>query len=304
MPETTRKRQDVQLVFQGGGAKLSALLAAAAAVQEAQTRGLVNLTRVCGTSAGAIAAAILATGLPVSDFRNRLRDRGDRYLKWINADVGKVGIGWALARGQPFLSEAGFRKVLWDLFDHDTGRIESFDQLKIPLTVVAADIRNGRRVSYSRTSGDRPLIDALVDSAALPLVFRGGAGDHHIVRWPVREPAGPGDGRRTHERQGHRDLVRAHGGSRDPIEYGWVDHLSLTSSRGDVDVVDLVIELPIACRQLQLARMPDGPPGRMMTPLELDRYGPPETGFHLKGWRGEGLKRDQRFGVLLTMQAS
>jgi predicted acylesterase/phospholipase RssA len=148
---------------------------------------LVNLTRVCGTSAGAIAAAILATGLPVSDFRNRLRDRGDRYLKWINADVGKVGIGWALARGQPFLSEAGFRKVLWDLFDHDTGRIESFDQLKIPLTVVAADIRNGRRVSYSKTSGDRPLIDALVDSAALPLVFRGGAGGYHIVDGGLRE---------------------------------------------------------------------------------------------------------------------
>jgi predicted acylesterase/phospholipase RssA len=541
MPGGKPKAQNVQLVFQGGGAKLSALLAAAGAVQEMQTEGLINVTGVSGTSAGAIAAAILATGLPVGDFRNRLRDRGERYLSYINADVGRLRIGFAFARGQPFLSEAGFRKVLWDLFGHDKGRIESFGQLKIPLTVVASDIRNGQRVTYSNATGSTPLIDALIDSAALPLVFRGGASGQHIVdgglcenlpvavmedeakngkvvaisfarmavpetpsntlsmmmallntamsnsvnravaslpagrvlylrsdidlldfrralteglatalwnnhayetrRWlekvldddnqPATQaivtasplPFGPVDVMqrlsRVYEAQHHPIAVQLHSISlqvtafclldrKDPrasrpdrvqemlyfsplteplscyrlalssngtgavegltdwrvtdrlndevdiipipimVPEAWsrqasesargvllffatplrpkddrapyrivqqddnqhamiplrdngFDHLSLTSSRGDVEVSDLVIELPAAYKSVQLASMPGGLPGRPMTPLELDKYGPPETGFHLKGWRGEGLKRDQRFGVVLTM---
>jgi predicted acylesterase/phospholipase RssA len=540
MPNGVRTRQDIHLVFQGGGAKLSALLAAAATVQDMQTEGLVNVTRVSGTSAGAIAAAILATGLPVGDFRNRLRDRGEKYLKLLNADVGKIRIGLALARGQPFLSEAGFRKVLWDLFDHDKGRIDSFDQLKIPLSVVAADIRNGRRVTYSKTTGGTPLIDALVDSAALPLVFRGGAGGHHIVdgglceNLPVVEmddeptggkvvaisfsrmavpetpdntlsmvmallntamsnsvnravaslPAGrvlflqsdidlldfrralkdglhnmlwnshaaetrqwlmkvvydnPASSQaivtaaqapidvmqrlsRVYEVQHHPTSVQLHSMSLQvtafclldrkdsrasrpdrvremiyltpleeplscyrlalssdglgavegltdwqvtdrlsnevevisipiivpdawsrhsndtarcvllffnvplqpkdergpyrivqqddnqhamiPLRDNGTDHLSLTPSRGDVEVADLVIELPISYRRVELASMPGGLPGRLMTPLELDKYGPPEAGFHMKGWRGERLKRDQRFGVVLTMPST
>ncbi len=81
------------------------------------------------------------------------------------------------------------------------------------------------------------------------------------------------------------------------------DHLSLTCSRGDVAVGDLVIELPHAFQRVELVSMEGCPPGRSMTQLELDKYGPPEVGFHLKGWRGEGLKRDQRFGVVLRLPA-
>ena len=534
--------QDIQVAFQGGGAKLSSLLAAAEAVQEMQNEGWVNVTRVSGTSAGAIAAAILATGLPVADFRNRLRDRGERYLRYIGADAGKMRIAIALARGQPFLNEAGFRKVLWDLFDHDKGRIESFEQLIIPLTVVASDIRNGRRVTY-RKGGDTTLIDALVDSAALPLVFRGGASGQHIVdgglceNLPVIEmdseptsgkvvaisfarmavpetpsntlsmvmallntamansvnravaslPAGrvlflqsdidlldfrtalndglartlwnghkqetrlwlenvvngdnPPSGQaivggaptprtpidvmqrlsRVYEAQHHATPVELHSMSlrvtafcllertdprasrpdkvqeilhftplteplacyrlalssdglgaiegltdwrvtdrlnvevetipipivvpdslprrsadtahcvllffktplkpndgqapyrivqQDENQHAMIglrdrgsDHLSLTCSRGDVAVGDLVIELPHAFQRVELVSMEGCPPGRSMTQLELDKYGPPEVGFHLKGWRGEGLKRDQRFGVVLRLPA-
>ncbi len=542
MPPRNRQSQDIQVVFQGGGAKLSALLAAAAAVQEMQNEGLVNVTRVSGTSAGAIAAAILATGLPIGDFRNRLRDRGERYLSYIGADHGKFRIGLALVRGQPFLSEAGFRKFLWDLFDHDSVKIENFEQLVIPLTVVASDIRNGRRVTYQRGSGT-PLIDALVDSAALPLVFRGGASGQHIVdgglceNLPVIEmddsptsgkvvaisfarmavPETPsntvsmvlallntaiansvnravaslpkgrvlflksdidllefrtaltdGLGRtlwnghmqetrewlenivkentppssqaivgsvetsrapsdvmerlsRVYEAQHHATQVELHSMSlqvtafclldrsdprasrpdkvhqvihltplaeplacyrlalssngpgaiegltdwrttdrsnvevetipipivvpeslprrsgesahcvllffntplrpndgrapyrivqQDENQHAMIglrdkgsDHLSLTCSRGDVAVAELVIELPHVYRQVEFVSMEGSPPGRMMTQLELDKYGPPETGFHLKGWRGEGIKRDQKFGAVLRLPA-
>jgi predicted acylesterase/phospholipase RssA len=57
-PSTTK----MQFAFQGGGAKLGSLLVAAEAIYN-QTKTLNYLiSRVSGTSAGAIVACILATG--------------------------------------------------------------------------------------------------------------------------------------------------------------------------------------------------------------------------------------------------
>jgi predicted acylesterase/phospholipase RssA len=51
-----------QFVFQGGGAKLGVLLAAAEAAYAQRTANNFTITRISGTSAGAIAACVLATG--------------------------------------------------------------------------------------------------------------------------------------------------------------------------------------------------------------------------------------------------
>ncbi len=50
----------IQVAFQGGGAKFAALLAVVETLQELQKSGDIEVTRVSGASAGAIAAAILA----------------------------------------------------------------------------------------------------------------------------------------------------------------------------------------------------------------------------------------------------
>jgi hypothetical protein len=67
-PSTTK----MQFAFQGGGAKLGSLLVAAEAIYN-QTKTLNYLiSRVSGTSAGAIVACILATGEDPALFRERL----------------------------------------------------------------------------------------------------------------------------------------------------------------------------------------------------------------------------------------
>jgi predicted acylesterase/phospholipase RssA len=71
----------IQVAFQGGGAKLCDLLAAAAAIKELENQKEVEVTRVAGTSAGAIAACWYATGLDIDLIRQRLRDKGPYFLK-------------------------------------------------------------------------------------------------------------------------------------------------------------------------------------------------------------------------------
>ena len=59
----------VQLAFQGGGAKVVALLAAAEAIQDACRQNLISVSRVSGTSAGSIVACLLAGEINIGEVR-------------------------------------------------------------------------------------------------------------------------------------------------------------------------------------------------------------------------------------------
>ena len=61
----------VQLALQGGGAKLMALLAAMEGVQEMDEKQL-KVTRLSGTSAGAIVACLYAAGIHMDVARTEL----------------------------------------------------------------------------------------------------------------------------------------------------------------------------------------------------------------------------------------
>ena len=64
MPEP----MNIQISFQGGGARLALLLAAAEAIRELESgpEPLIKVTRIAGTSAGAIIGAFLAGGLDLN----------------------------------------------------------------------------------------------------------------------------------------------------------------------------------------------------------------------------------------------
>ncbi|MEI8288171.1 MAG: patatin-like phospholipase family protein [Verrucomicrobiota bacterium] len=49
-------KHNIQIAMQGGGAKLSALLAAMEALQSSQNKNEIRVTRISGTSSGAIVA--------------------------------------------------------------------------------------------------------------------------------------------------------------------------------------------------------------------------------------------------------
>ena len=55
----------VQVVFQGGGAKLCVLMAVCEVLKEFQSQGRIVINRVAGSSAGGIAAAMLSSNKPI-----------------------------------------------------------------------------------------------------------------------------------------------------------------------------------------------------------------------------------------------
>ena len=160
----------LQLAIQGGGAKLCALLAVAEAVQKLEDDQKIRVTRVAGTSAGAITACLLASEQRVDSIRQRLRDRGADFLAQITPPL---PFGWLstwsrIIRGVPLYDEKKLREFLYELFP--PGKFRTFEQLKRPAIVLTADILNGEKVQYRQT--EHIVVDALANSCALPFAFR------------------------------------------------------------------------------------------------------------------------------------
>lgn len=162
----------IRVVFQGGGARLSALLAAADAIQEFSANRQIPINRVAGTSAGAIAACLLATKIPISKFREQIRVIGKNYIEKI---FPKRSVFWCVInvfRGKPIGNRALFREFIKKIFEVTDPEIISIDKLPIGVFIIATDILNKRRVVYKSDGGSNNIItDCLVDSAALPFIF-------------------------------------------------------------------------------------------------------------------------------------
>jgi hypothetical protein len=58
----------IQVVFQGGGAKLASLMAVCEVLQDSQKAGKIEITRTAGSSAGAISAVMLVSSKSVKDY--------------------------------------------------------------------------------------------------------------------------------------------------------------------------------------------------------------------------------------------
>lgn len=160
----------VQVVFQGGGAKLCALIAAAHALQDLEKDDLISVTRLAGTSAGAIAACLFASEMPMETVRERLRMRGPKFVDKIAPTRSKLGIAWRIARSRPIYDEAELRRFLEGLFTHDGRRFDRFAQLRRPVMLTASDLLNSQKIVAGAASDF--VIQRIVDSCALPFAFR------------------------------------------------------------------------------------------------------------------------------------
>lgn len=150
--------RQVTAVLSGGGAKAAAHLGALEILAQ---NGIVP-TRFVGTSMGAVIAAGLAAGLSVAEVQGRLRRiRKDDVAKFDRT---------ALVMGvfsQSLLNGPRLRETLGTLLP-----VPSFADLKLPLSVTAADLDTGELVVFG--SGgvvDVPLADALYASCALPVLY-------------------------------------------------------------------------------------------------------------------------------------
>lgn len=166
-PSTKAEPVPFQLAIQGGGAKLVRLLAALDAVQELEDEKVLRITRLSGTSAGSIAAALFAAEIPMSAIRQRLKDNRQAILKAFPTP-GLMALLRAL-NGGTMLDIGNVRRVLSDEFRRH--KINTFGDLKRDLIVVATDVTNGQSVPV--TGPETPLVNTLLDSSAIPFVFRG-----------------------------------------------------------------------------------------------------------------------------------
>jgi predicted acylesterase/phospholipase RssA len=156
----------IQLAIQGGGARITHLLAALEAVQSLQRQGVLRVTRIAGTSAGAIAGALFAAGIDMPRARDAFEAHRDELLHAFPPTGFRLRSAWCLLTRHPYWDAAPLRRLLAKLLAprHRLGDLE------IPLVVVAADLTNMQSCVYEDPHD--PLISSLMDSAGIPFFLR------------------------------------------------------------------------------------------------------------------------------------
>ena len=92
----------IQLAIQGGGAKITYLLAALESVQALERGGLLRVTRIAGTSAGAIAGALYAAGVDMRRARDAFESDRHQLLRAFPA-AGVALCAWKLTHATAVL---------------------------------------------------------------------------------------------------------------------------------------------------------------------------------------------------------
>lgn len=163
----------IQVAFQGGGAKLIPLLAVTDALRRAEEKGQIEVTRVAGTSAGAIAACIFATGEPIHPVRQHLRDKGQSYITALMpASLSLINpmTLYRVCTGRPLVDERRFKSALSMFFSIFDKSYRTFSDLKIPVKITAAELVNQKLEVFDK---DETIIaDALMHSCGLPFLFK------------------------------------------------------------------------------------------------------------------------------------
>lgn len=118
--------------------------------------------RLAGTSIGAIIGSVYASGMPAKRIRERVAEILPRHREgWLDR-VRKI---WSLSPS--LLSGDWGPDGIWKLLQAEFGTKDTFEELEIPFTVVAADFWERSPVIFD--SGD--LSVAVRSSMALPGVF-------------------------------------------------------------------------------------------------------------------------------------
>ena len=193
-----------QLALQGGGAKIVGLLAAAEHLQELQKDGHIEITRIAGTSAGALVGALLAGAISIPAVVAGLREKGEKGLRelvpmnrphfwWTGTDPTLAALLFNLRQGQPLLNVAPLTTYLKKLFADQ--EVSVFADLKkrsakiygtpgTEFQAIVANLRTQELAAHPEGRADiTPLVPSLLDSCALPFLFRlhAGSGNATVV---------------------------------------------------------------------------------------------------------------------------
>lgn len=161
----------VQLAFQGGGSRFIQHLAVASAFQELEREKIVQISRVSGTSAGSLAAAIIASGRSSDLAAEFIIQNRESYLKKLSSPR-----NWRMVtrfiKGEPLLDISALQVIFEQVWNNLCGdRITKFRHLEKPLSVIATDMVSRKPVVFEEP--DQDIIEALIHSCAIPFVYRG-----------------------------------------------------------------------------------------------------------------------------------
>jgi NTE family protein len=158
------KETPLQLVFQGGGARLCALMAVCEYLQKSDK---IKLTRVAGSSAGAIAAAMLASKLPISEYKLKLQAIGNALRP--NLNVCRYFGALRVAQGGRYFKSISLENIFNDLFCKDTN-LKLVGDLPIDAELYFTDLYTLRSRSSEKSES---LPKALAKSCRFPFAFVG-----------------------------------------------------------------------------------------------------------------------------------
>lgn len=167
----------IQLCLQGGAAKIPFLAAFVEAVEELHNDREIRVTNVAGTSAGAIIGTLFAADVPMASVRIRFAQAPMEQIfpsRWWST------IGWKLVNGDPIWDEGELRKFLAGLLDASRLRVANppkqlatFNDIlkhrEIRVRIMATNLTDAAR---DIKESDDFLVNSMLDSAALPFLFR------------------------------------------------------------------------------------------------------------------------------------
>lgn len=166
---------DLQVVFQGGGAKLVALMAVCEVLKQYEVDKKIRVTRSGGTSAGAIAAAMLASETKIEEFRPRVIQAAKKVLA--TRRYGFYRSLYRIKKGHAYFKDLNLEGIFNGIFS-PTG-----DKLRV------SDLRFDTEVYFTHLSSLTPeacgreefLSEALSKSCRIPIAFVGfGAGEKMV----------------------------------------------------------------------------------------------------------------------------
>lgn len=143
---TKKRLYPIGLALSGGGSQGFAHIGALKALEEARIRPDL----IAGVSAGSIVGALYADGYTPDEMIDLFHEV--RFKDFAEITVPRSG----------FFSIDGFRKFL-----QHTLRARTFEELTLPLIIVATDLDHGKSVPFSTG----PLIDVICASCSIPVLL-------------------------------------------------------------------------------------------------------------------------------------
>jgi NTE family protein len=135
LENNSHERKTLGLALSGGGARGIAHIGVLKALEEAD----IKIDFLSGTSMGGVVSAAYASGLSATEIEEVSKEYGKLRNLWRLADP-------TLPRQSVFLGKR------LEAFFEDTLKVTSFEELRIPLTLVAVDLNSGQEVHFKSGS--------------------------------------------------------------------------------------------------------------------------------------------------------